>query len=72
MSIGCREPEEEGLVLGALLDVVDPVLLLARPTAPGDPVEGPVLVAEHMVLAGEHGVVSRLPQKLGEADLAFR
>ena len=63
------EPEEEGLVLGAVLDVIDPILLLAGASSAGDAVKGPVLVSEHVVLSGKHGVVACFPQELGKADL---
>ena len=63
------EPEEEGLVLGAVLDVIDPILLLSGASSAGDAVKGPVLVSEHVVLSGKHGVVTCFPQELGKADL---
>ena len=63
------EPEEEGLVLGAVLGVIDPILLLSGASSAGDAVKGPVLISEHVVLSGKHGVVTCFPQELGKADL---
>ena len=69
MGVDGGEPEEKGLALGAVLDVINPILLFAGAASAGDAVKSPILVAEHVVLSGKHGVVACFPKELGKADL---
>ena len=66
MGVDGGEPEEKGLVLGAVLDVIDPILLFAGAASAGDAVKSPILVAKHVVLSGKHGVVACFPKELGK------
>lgn len=69
MSIGGGKPEKEWLILWTLPYMTYPVLRSSRPTASSNLIKRTVLVSKHMILPGEHGVVSSLAQKFRETDL---
>ena len=69
VSVTRSESEEEGLVLGSVLNVPHPIPFFAWTTAASDFIKGTILIPKHMVFAGKYGVVTGCPQQLGETDL---